>query len=112
MTDSGEPQMPSWSGPRPFVGRAVVLEALTREVYGVMAGDGRAVFLLGPAASAARLSKSGGRRGSAASISRPSKKKVDRLPGYSHLEKTRRIPRIEGTAPARNRPFVCLAKVW
>ncbi len=51
MKDSSEPQTPSWSGPRPFVGRAAVLEALTREVDSVIAGDGRAVFLLGPAGS-------------------------------------------------------------
>ncbi len=51
MKDSSEPQTPSWSGRRPFVGRAAVLEALTREVDGVMAEGGRAVFLLGPAGS-------------------------------------------------------------
>lgn len=40
-----------WSGPRPFVGRTEVRDALTREVDAVLTKGGRAVFLLGPAGS-------------------------------------------------------------
>lgn len=51
-TETGRPDDATWNGPRPFVGREAVLEAVDHEVDAVMAeGRGRAVFMLGPQGS-------------------------------------------------------------
>lgn len=49
MSEPPISSVPEWTSPRPFVGREDVLHELLGEVDRVVAGSGRALFLLGPA---------------------------------------------------------------